>query len=127
MRARIYRADDLEAQPIQVFYREDPRRPHRGRYILAADELSHPKTQSYVHDSIVTIQYRRKTHTFRVFYKRHKLLPINRALQGLEMEGDILVVACGKKVGVRNMRGKVEERAAEQAVRRQAIRQSFAF
>lgn len=88
---------------------------------MAGLELSDPKRQPYVHDSIVSVRYRRKSYTFRIFYKRHKLLPINQGLSqlaGVEMEGDVLVVMCGKRVGVRNICNALEMRAAEHAVQR---------
>jgi hypothetical protein len=121
VRGRIYRANGQRAEAIQVYYREDTQNPERGRYVLAADELMGTKRQPYVHDSVVTIQHRRKNYTFRIFYKHHKLLPVNQpiqALDGLAMEGDVLVVACGKKVAVRNIQNNREIRAAENAVRR---------
>ncbi|KAE9382938.1 hypothetical protein BT96DRAFT_1009845 [Gymnopus androsaceus JB14] len=121
VRARIYRTCQPSGEPTQVFYREDPHQPQRGRYLLAADQLSDPRMQPYVHDSIVTIFYRGKKYVFRVFYKRHKFLPINQALQnlaGVLMEGDVLVVAMGSKVGIRNIRDNLEMRVAERAVQK---------
>ena len=121
VRARIYRANQILGEPTQVFYREDPRQLQRGRYLLAADQLSEPRMQPYVHDSIVTTCHRGKKYVFRIFYKRHKFLPVNQALQqlaGVEMEGDVLVVAVGKKVGIRNIQSNLEMRAAERAVQK---------
>ncbi|KAF9064072.1 hypothetical protein BDP27DRAFT_1230994, partial [Rhodocollybia butyracea] len=121
VRGRIYRANGQTAETIQVYYREDTLYPERGRYVLAADELMGTKQQPYVHDSVITIEHRRKKYTFRIFYKHHKLLPINQPIQalgGVAMEGDVLVVACGKKVAVRNFQNSREIRAAENAVRR---------
>lgn len=34
------------------------------------------------------------------------------------MEGDVLLVACGKKVTVRNMRSGIEDRVADLAIQR---------
>ena len=34
------------------------------------------------------------------------------------MDGDILLVACGKKVNIRNLRNGTETKAADEAVRR---------
>ncbi|KAH7872422.1 uncharacterized protein C8R40DRAFT_1052363, partial [Lentinula edodes] len=89
------------------------------RFVLASDELSHPRTQSYVHDTIVSISHLGKRYKFRLFYKRHKLLPVNQAIQHLadvSLEGDVLVLVCGTKVEIRNLRSN-ELRAAEKAVR----------
>ncbi|KAJ3873307.1 hypothetical protein F5051DRAFT_337890, partial [Lentinula edodes] len=121
IRARIYRAGRATSEPLRVFYRKDLTQLGQGRYVLAADELSHPRTQPYVHDSTVEIVHRGKRYKFRLFYKHHKLLPPNQAIQQLAnvtMDGDILVVACGTKVNVRNFRNRLEVRAAEKAVRR---------
>ncbi|KAJ3779633.1 hypothetical protein GGU10DRAFT_382120 [Lentinula aff. detonsa] len=121
VRARIYRANQILGEPTQVFYREDPRQVQRGRYLLVADQLSDPRMQPCVHDSIVTTCHRGKKYVFRIFYKRHKCLPVNQALQqlaGVEMEGDVLVVAVGKKVGIRNIHSNLEMRAAERAVQK---------
>lgn len=121
VRARIYRANQLLGQPTQVFYREDPRHLQSGRYLLVADQLSDARMQPYVHDSIVTTNHRGKRYVFRIFYKRHKLLPMNQALQqlaGVQMEGDVLVVAVGKKVSIRNIHSSLEMRAAERAVQK---------
>lgn len=117
----MYRANRHTAENVQVYYREDTRHPEWGRYLLASDELSGPREQPYIHDTVIRIKHRRKDYTFRVFYKRHKMLPINQAVQalaGVAMEGDVLVVACGKRVGIRNLSSRLEAQAAEHAVRR---------
>ncbi|KAJ3885406.1 hypothetical protein GG344DRAFT_59283, partial [Lentinula edodes] len=116
LRARIYRSNSLSSQPIDVIYREDSQ---GHRFVLASDELSHPRTQSYVHDTIVSISHLGKRYKFRLFYKRHKLLPVNQAIQHLadvSLEGDVLVLVCGTKVEIRNLRSN-ELRVAEKAVR----------
>ncbi|KAJ3871271.1 hypothetical protein F5051DRAFT_341151, partial [Lentinula edodes] len=116
LRARIYWSNSLSSQPIDVIYREDSQ---GHRFVLASDELSHPRTQSYVHDTIVSISHLGKRYKFRLFYKRHKLLPVNQAIQHLadvSLEGDVLVLVCGTKVEIRNLRSN-ELRAAEKAVR----------
>ncbi|KAJ3847059.1 hypothetical protein EV368DRAFT_51853, partial [Lentinula lateritia] len=121
VRARIYRANDSNSAPIRVFYHEDSFRLERGRFVLASTELPHPQTQPYIHDSIVKVVHRGKQYKFRVFYKRHKLLPTNQAilqLAGAPMDGDVLVVACGTKVGIRNFGSRLEIRAADKAVKR---------
>ncbi|KAJ3897220.1 hypothetical protein F5879DRAFT_814131, partial [Lentinula edodes] len=116
LRARIYRANNLSSQPIDVVYREDAQ---SHRFVLASEELSHPKTQSYVHDTTVSISHLGKRYKFRLFFKRHKLLPVNQAIMRLanvSMEGDVLVLVCGSKVEIRNLRSD-ELRAADKAVR----------
>ncbi|KAH7874201.1 hypothetical protein F5879DRAFT_1067459, partial [Lentinula edodes] len=121
VRARIYRANGTNSAPTRVYYREDSFQLERGRFVLASAELPHPQTQPYIHDSIVKVVHRGKQYKFRVFFKRHKLLPTNQAilqLAGAPMDGDVLVVACGTKVGIRNIRGRLETRAADKAVKR---------
>ncbi|THU95288.1 hypothetical protein K435DRAFT_859673 [Dendrothele bispora CBS 962.96] len=122
IRARFYPHQSQNPRWMSAFYRESllQTRPAQ-QYVLAADELSGPRQQPYVHDIVVTLTYRRKVYKFRVFFKRHKLLPTNksiRALCNVDVDGDVLVVACGKEVDVRNMRGKEEGRAADLAVKR---------
>lgn len=93
--------------------------------MIASDVISNPRTQSYIHDVTVTIHFRGMNFRFLVFFKRHILLPANQAVQaagGGLMEGDVLVVACGRNVSIRNLRGLVETRAADQAVIRYAAR-----
>jgi hypothetical protein len=88
---------------------------------LASGLLSDPRKQPYIHDIAVSIFYRRKEYKFLIFFKRHKLLPINqsiRQLANVDFEGDLVVVAMGNKVGVRNLRGGDEGRAATHAVQR---------
>ncbi|THV00403.1 hypothetical protein K435DRAFT_854751 [Dendrothele bispora CBS 962.96] len=117
IRARLYPADRQVPLSVSSYYRGDPTQ----RYVLALDTLSGAKTQPYVHDVVVSVTYRRKAYKFRVFFKRHKLLPINQAvrqLAGIDVEGDVLVVAVGKKVNIRNLRGREENRAADLALRR---------
>ncbi|KAJ3709585.1 hypothetical protein C8R42DRAFT_598022, partial [Lentinula raphanica] len=75
--------------------------------------------QRHIHDTIVDVRHRGKRYSFRIFYKRHKKLPRNRAVRESAkrvMDGDILVVAFGPRVGARNMRGRLEEAAAHVAL-----------
>ncbi|KAJ3900220.1 hypothetical protein F5879DRAFT_925620 [Lentinula edodes] len=119
--ARIYRGNNLQSQPVQVFYREDPDHLERGRFVLASEELTHHKTQSYIHDCIVSVTHSGKSYKFRIFFKCHKFLPTNQGIlqsANVEMDGDVLVVACGKRVTIRNLRNNIEVRAAEKAVKK---------
>lgn len=121
IRARIYRANQASGEPTQAFYREDTRQLHKGRHLLISDQLSDPRIQPYVHDCIVTTVFRHKRYVFRVFYKRHKLLPVNQALRrltGVDMEGDVVIVAVGKTVNIRNIQNGLEMRAADHAMKK---------
>lgn len=89
--------------------------------MLASEILSGSKLQSYIHDILVTITYRGRLYKFQVFFKRHQYLPNNQTIHNLcggVMEGDVLLVACGKKVTVRNMRSGIEDRVADLAIQR---------
>ncbi|KAJ3736234.1 hypothetical protein DFJ43DRAFT_990276, partial [Lentinula guzmanii] len=121
VRARVFRANEITSRWVQVHYAEAPRSPQHNRYVMASTNLMGARLQPYIHDCVVKIGHRRRQFTFRIFYKRHKFLPVNQAIQalaGVAIEGDVLIVACGKKVAVRNMQNRLEARAAEQAVKR---------
>lgn len=121
VRAQHYKTNEQHPVPAQVLYCEDHRQPEKGRYLLAADQLSDAKRQPYVHDCTVTTTFRRRRYAFRIFYKRHKHLPLNQAVHtvaNVAMEGDVIVVAYGKRVGLRNMRSRLEMRAAQDAVQK---------
>ncbi|KAJ3744548.1 hypothetical protein EV360DRAFT_90165 [Lentinula raphanica] len=125
IRALMFPADGLTSEKISVFYREDPVRLKGQRYVDADEELTGDTIDSKVHDLIVSITHRRKKYKFRVFFRRHDDLPVNQSILNWaneDMEGDVLVVACGKVVDVRNMRGRLEEKVAKIAVRRLAHR-----
>lgn len=80
-----------------------------------------PKLQPYIHDVRVSIQHAGIWYQFLIFFKRHKKLPVNECIQALggrDMNGDLMVVACGERANVRNLRGAVENNVADIAVRR---------
>ncbi|KAE9384559.1 hypothetical protein BT96DRAFT_1007957 [Gymnopus androsaceus JB14] len=121
IKARFYPADSALPRTESAYYRANLPRIS-DRFVLASDLLSNPQLQSYIHDMTVTIRYRRILYKFRVFFKRHKYLPINRSIQSLgggRMEGDVLLVACGAKVSVRNLKSGLETRVADRAMKRQ--------
>ncbi|KAJ3717721.1 hypothetical protein C8R42DRAFT_586514 [Lentinula raphanica] len=120
-RALLFPADGPTSEAVEVFYREDPVNHKGQRYVLANEELTGSEVNQFVHDIIVSITHRRKKYAFRVFFRRHVDLPINQSVLNWTnemMEGDVLVVACGKVVDVRNMRGRLEEQVAKMAIRR---------
>ncbi|KAK7443824.1 hypothetical protein VKT23_015605 [Stygiomarasmius scandens] len=120
VRTRLYPANSSNPLTISTYFHENTSHPGR-RYLFALDTLTDARTQPYVHDVVVTIIYRNKTYKFRVFFKRHKLLPINRAVRrlcGVNVEGDVLLAAVGKTVEIRNLRGGDERRAADLAVKK---------
>ncbi|KAJ3752069.1 hypothetical protein FB446DRAFT_605450, partial [Lentinula raphanica] len=117
--ARLYPAQGHYPRPVLARYREN--HPARGnRFVLASDTLAGPNIQSYIHDTILNIHHRRRLYRFRVFFKRHVRLPVNQSIQrlsGIRMEGDVLLVACGRQVTVRNLRS-AEGRIADKAMRK---------
>ncbi|THU76232.1 hypothetical protein K435DRAFT_655195, partial [Dendrothele bispora CBS 962.96] len=118
VRTRVYHADRATPSSVIINYRENRAQPGR-RYLLVLDAFSGARTQPYVHDVIVSVIYRRKPYKFRIFFKRHMLLPKNRAIReltGVDIEGDVVVAAVGKKVDIRNLRGGIETKAADYAV-----------
>ncbi|KAJ3915357.1 hypothetical protein F5877DRAFT_81915 [Lentinula edodes] len=121
IRARLYPAHAVSPKAVTAHFREDARQPNINRFVFAKDLLSEPRLQPYVHDVVLTIRFRGKSFRFLVFFKRHKLLPPNRTIQSLQgghMNGDVLVVACGKRAPIRNLRSGLEDRAADRAIRR---------
>lgn len=69
--------------------------------------------QPFVHDTAVIVgQGGREKAFFRIFYKRHVRLPLNDALPGLGVQGDILVM----RVGARNSQAIVNMRSGDAAL-----------
>ncbi|KAJ3797288.1 hypothetical protein GGU11DRAFT_683979 [Lentinula aff. detonsa] len=120
IRARLYSTHSSVPRAITVHVQQDSRQPANSRFVLASHHLSNPQLQSHVHDIVLTVRYRGVVFNFLVFFKRHKFLPLNRSIQNLggrEVHGDVLLVACGIRVSVRNLRSGLEDRAADRAIR----------
>ncbi|KAJ3928020.1 MAG: hypothetical protein NXY57DRAFT_902848, partial [Lentinula lateritia] len=123
LRARLYPANSVHPKAVVAHFRENPGQPTKDRFIFAGNLLSGPRLQPYIHDIVLTIRYRGTLFKFLVFFKRHKLLPPNRCIQNLQgghIDGDLLLVSCGKKVPIRNLRNRLEVRAADRAIKRLA-------
>ncbi|KAJ3714861.1 hypothetical protein C8R42DRAFT_646303 [Lentinula raphanica] len=96
IRARIYQARSPRPETRDVLFASTLLIPHREMF-LVSEELSGSR-QRHIHDTIVDVRHRGKRYSFRIFYKRHKKLPRNRAVRESAkrvMDGDILVVAFG--------------------------------
>lgn len=120
MIARLYPANAPKPSYINVAAHTDPRRPELKRFVVVDGQLTGHRIQAYTHDVESTIRRNGKTYTFRIFFKRHRKLPVNRSLGALReagVRGDILVVACGPRVGVRGMGGK-EGKVADYLVKK---------
>lgn len=75
--------------------------------MLVEGQLTGDRFHPYTHDVEVSVDIEGRTHRFFIFIKRHKRLPINQSLPALKeagVRGDLLVVACGPKMGARGMR-----------------------
>lgn len=94
--------------------------PNR-RFLDVLDTLSGARIQPYVHDILVTVTHMKKSYTFRVFFKRHRLLRPNQAIHALanvNIHGDVLLASVGKRVEIRNIRSGPESKAADIAVKK---------
>ncbi|KAJ3735869.1 hypothetical protein DFJ43DRAFT_1150635 [Lentinula guzmanii] len=121
IRARIYRANSTSPNSITAHFRVNTRQPSKDRFVFAADLLGNPRRQTYIHDITLSIRYRRTLYKFLVFFKKHKMLPQNQSIQNLggsPINGDVLLIACGKRVSVRNLRSGLEDRVADKAIER---------
>ena len=78
-------------------------KPQLPRYPFIESVMDFCPLQSHIHDVFVHFVYRGKLTTFRVFFKRHILLPINPRLG---IHGDIVVmrVAASNRDSVVNLR-----------------------
>lgn len=120
VRARLYAIGKPKPFFISTCYREDTSEPGR-RFLDALTTLSGARIQPYVHDIVVTLDYKRKSYSFRVFFKHHRMFQANQAIRTLanvDIHGDILLVSVGKKVEIRNVRGGDETKAADLAVKK---------
>ncbi|KAJ3779030.1 hypothetical protein FB446DRAFT_630835, partial [Lentinula raphanica] len=130
IRARLYPAQGPSPQSTVAYYKENRprygrRRPFQNRFVFASDLLSDARLQPFVHDVVVSVQFGGQTRKFRVFFKRHVRLPLNQTLQNIGVhgfEGDVLVVAFGKQAPARNLRGWMENRAADEAIKKLATK-----
>ncbi|KAJ3866967.1 hypothetical protein EV359DRAFT_35492, partial [Lentinula novae-zelandiae] len=123
LRAQLYPANSVHPKAIVARFRENPEQPTKDCFIFAGNLLLGPRFQPYIHDIALTIHYRGKFFKFLVFFKRHKLLPPDQCIQNLQgghIDGNLLLVSCGKKVLIRNLRNRLEVRAADRAIKRLA-------
>ncbi|KAJ3852051.1 hypothetical protein EV368DRAFT_41834, partial [Lentinula lateritia] len=119
----LYPTNSVHPKAIIAHFRENPGQPTKDCFIFAGDLLSGPRLQPYIHDIVVTVRHRGTSFKYLVFFKRHKLLPPNQCIQNLQgghIDGDLLLVSCGKKVPIRNLRNRLEVQAADRAIKRLA-------
>jgi hypothetical protein len=104
LRSRLYRARAASPLNPSVHTRCSSSNPQSPRYPCVEGILDYPGIQTHIHDIYVIIRHRRATSTFRIFFKRHLLLPLNHVL---DVQGDMLImrVASKSRSSVVNMRG----------------------
>lgn len=104
LRSRLYRARTTSPLNPSVHTRCSSSDPQTPRYPCVEGLLDYPGIQAHIHDIYVIIRHRRVTSTFRIFFKRHLLLPLNHVLG---VQGDVLImrVASKSRSSVVNMRG----------------------
>ncbi|KAJ7037647.1 hypothetical protein C8F04DRAFT_1256866 [Mycena alexandri] len=93
LRARLYSTTRPSPSHILVHTRSF-RKPKLPRFPCVESIMGGARTQAHVHDVFVSIingQYRA---TFRLFFKRHQLLPQNGVL---DLRGDIVVMRMGSQ------------------------------
>ncbi|KAF8880256.1 hypothetical protein BD779DRAFT_1446341 [Infundibulicybe gibba] len=77
--------------------------------------------QPYIHDTVVSIVYRKKTTRFHIFVKNHQRLRSNKIVKrwntGVVWRGDIVVMRKGTTYDVVNLRG-ADASLADFAVKR---------
>jgi hypothetical protein len=109
IRLRLY--SSLRRKPVLVPLPTrciHPARQGGPRFPFAEAVLSDGKIQPYVHDAVVTVYEGSQTHRFRVLFRRHRRLPVNRSLSnGTSFRGDIVIMRAGAldPSSVVNMRG----------------------
>ncbi|KAJ3765864.1 hypothetical protein FB446DRAFT_794636 [Lentinula raphanica] len=121
IRARLYPANLTVPKAVMARVRHNTQRPADDRFVYASPLLSGQRIQPYIHDTVVKIRYGERNFTFLVFFKRHRRLPVNTTIQnigGKAIHGDVLLVACGTNVSIRNLQSGIEDRAADRAVKR---------
>jgi hypothetical protein len=110
IRSRLYSSLRIKPALVQVPTRcIRPARQGGPRFPFAESVLFDGKIQPHVHDCIVQVCEEGQIHYFRVFFRRHRRLPVNRSLsRATPFRGDIVIMRVGAldKLSVINMRGR---------------------
>jgi len=110
IRSRLY--SSLKTKPVLIQVPTRCIRPARQggpRFPFAESVLANGKIQPHVHDCIVQVHEAGQIHSFRVFFKRHRRLLVNRSLSlATPFRGEIVIMRVGvlDKLSVVNMRGR---------------------
>lgn len=108
LRCRLYSTTASKPRQVLVTTRCADRRVKGSRYPFVESLLEDAVLQPYIHDCMVQIWEGRHLYRFRVFFKRHCHLPINRSLPELSLRGDgvVMRLSKGNNLSVINMRGR---------------------
>ncbi|KAJ7807508.1 hypothetical protein B0H14DRAFT_3483164 [Mycena olivaceomarginata] len=104
--ARLYPASRKAPMAVQVHTHCSAPNPQLLRFACVESVLDDSAVQSHVHDIAVTVRDGPNTSHFRVFFKRHVLLPASKSLR---IQGDLLVM----RVASRNEHSVVNMRAGD--------------
>ena len=98
---RLYQP--MSPKNISIHTRCTSPNPQSPRYPCIESTLDYPTVQPHIHDVYVVVKHGRITTTFRVFFKRHIMLPVSGYLG---VHGDVLImrVASRSNASVVNMR-----------------------
>lgn len=80
---------------------------NKKRYPFAESMLTNAVLQPYIHDIDLHLYEGNDKHhyVYRVFFKRHRLLPLNRSIRSCAFRGDAVILRVGLE-DVVNMRGR---------------------
>ncbi|KAJ3808658.1 hypothetical protein F5876DRAFT_45554, partial [Lentinula aff. lateritia] len=117
---QLYSTGLARPRAITTHVQQNTTDPANSCFVLASHLLAEPRLQPYIHNITLKICHCGKVYEFLVFFKRHKKLPLNLSVQdlgGRDVQGDILLVACGKRVSVWNLCSGLEDKAANKAIK----------
>jgi hypothetical protein len=82
------------------------------RFLLVEGFFAHFRRQPFIHDCLLTVNEGTQSHTFQLFFKNHRSMPLNtnisRMVGNRTWRGDMIIMQAGKHAGktVVNMRGR---------------------
>ena len=108
LRCRLYSTTASKLRQVVVTARCTDRCVKASRYPFVESLLQDAVLQPYIHDCIIQVWEGRHLYRFRIFFKRHCHLPINRSLPELSLRGDSVIMRVSRRnsLSVVNMRGR---------------------
>src|SRR5271156_1915744 len=108
LRSRLYSTTEFKARQVPVTSHQDNGLFPGVRYPYAENCMKNSRTQSYVHNCVVTVHEGTHVYKFMIFFKNHQHPPRNNCLSTLsrfsDLRGDVLVMRIGVKFSYVNMR-----------------------